>query len=169
MKSNNLIALLLLLLSPLAASALESDKKQPIYIEADNVEIDDGKGVSVFQGNVDVTQGSVHFTADKVVVTRTEGKADHIRATGNPVTFKQDQEGGKEPIRGRSRAIEYDTDSEMVHMIGDSVLYQGKDSFKSDRISYDRTKSLVRAGASAKGKQRVRISIESKKTLEKSE
>ena len=51
-------------------------------------------------------------------------------------------------------------------MIGDSVLFQGKDSFKSDRITYDRTKSLVRAGASAKGKQRVRISIESQKTLE---
>ncbi len=169
MKSNKLTALLLLFLLPLTASALESDKNKPIYIEADSVEIDNGKGVSVYQGNVDVTQGSIHFTADKVVVTRNEGKSDHIRATGNPVTFKQELEGKKEPVRGRSRAVEYDTDSEMLHMIGDSVLYQGKDSFKSDRITYDRTKSLVRAGASAKGKQRVRISIESPKKLEKVE
>ncbi len=169
MKSSKLIALLLLFLLPLAASALESDKNKPIYIEADSVEIDDGKGVSVYQGSVDVTQGSMHFTADKVVVTRKEGKSDHIRATGNPVTFEQELEGEKEPVRGRARAVEYDTDSEMLHMIGDAVLYQGKDSFKSDRISYDRTKSLVRAGASAKGKQRVRISIESKKKLEKIE
>jgi lipopolysaccharide export system protein LptA len=103
------------------------------------------------------------------VVTRVEGKSDHIRATGNPVTFKQDQEGEKEPVRGRSQAVEYDTDSEMIQMIGDSVLYQGKDSFKSDRITYDRIKSQVRAGASAKGKQRVRITIESKQKLEKVE
>ena len=169
MKSTKPIALLLLFLSPLAASALESDKNQPIYIEADSVEIDDGKGVSTFEGNVDVTQGSLRFMADKVIVTRAEGKSDHIHATGNPVTFEQELEGEKEPIRGMARVVEYDTNSEMVHMIGDSVLYQGKDSFKSDRITYDRTKSLVRAGASAKGKQRVRISIESKKTLEKAE
>ena len=166
MKLNKLIAIPLLFLLPMAVAALESDKDQPIYIEADNVEIDDGKGVSIFQGNVDVAQGSIRFTADKVVVTRTEGKSDHIRATGNPVTFEQKQEGEKEPVRGRSRTVEYDTDSEIIHMTGDSVLFQGKDSFKSDRITYDRTKSLVRAGASAKGKQRVRISIESQKTLE---
>ena len=133
------------------------------------MEIDDGKGVSIFQGNVDVTQGSIHFTADKVVVTRVEGKSDHILATGGPVTFEQEQEGEKEPVRGRSRAVEYDTDGELVHMIGDAVLYQGKDSFKSDRISYDRTKSLVRAGASAKGKQRVKIFIQSPKKLQNAE
>jgi lipopolysaccharide export system protein LptA len=45
-------------------------------------------------------------------------------------------------------------------MIGDAVLIQGKDSMRSDRIVYDRVKSVVKAGAAAKGKQRVRISIE---------
>jgi lipopolysaccharide export system protein LptA len=31
---------------------------------------------------------------------------------------------------------------------------------RSDRIVYDRVKSVVKAGAAAKGKERVRISIE---------
>ena len=44
MKLNKLIAIPLLFLLPMAVAALESDKDQPIYIESDNVEIEDGKG-----------------------------------------------------------------------------------------------------------------------------
>ena len=54
----------LLSLLSTSAAALESDASQPIYVEADSVEINDGTGVSVYQGNVDVTQGSIHLTAD---------------------------------------------------------------------------------------------------------
>ncbi|OQX44175.1 MAG: lipopolysaccharide transport periplasmic protein LptA, partial [Candidatus Sedimenticola endophacoides] len=54
-------------------------------------------------------------------------------------------------------------DSEILYLIGDAVLSQGKDSFKSDRITYDRVKAVVKAGASAKGKQRVRATISSGK------
>ncbi|MCP3868950.1 MAG: lipopolysaccharide transport periplasmic protein LptA [Gammaproteobacteria bacterium] len=166
MKPNriNALPLFLLLLISLPLQALESDKNQPVYIEADSVEINDGTGISVYQGNVDVTQGSIHLTADKVTVTQRPGNANHIRAEGNPVTFKQNMEDQKKPIEGSARIAEYDTESEILHMIGNAVLLQGKDSFKSDRISYDRSKSLVRAGTSAKGKERVKISIQSKKS-----
>ena len=41
------------------------------------------------------------------------------------------------------------------------MLVQNGNTMKSDRIVYDRVKHKVRAGAAAKGKQRVRITIQS--------
>lgn len=48
-------------------------------------------------------------------------------------------------------------------MTGDAVLNQGKDTFKSDKIIYDRARAVVKAGASAKGKERVKVTIGGKK------
>jgi lipopolysaccharide export system protein LptA len=148
-----------LLLGPVAALALESDKDQPIGVEADSVDIDDRKGLSVYKGDVVLTQGSIVIKADKLTVTQSEKKSDHVVAEGRPVTYRQETDDDKGVVTGKGTRIEYDADSETIYLIGDAVLTQGKDSFKSDRITYDRAKSIVRGGASAKGKQRVKVTI----------
>ena len=56
--------------------------------------------------------------------------------------------------------MEYDVDGDELMLIDEAELRQGRDSFRSDRIVYDRVRAVVKAGAAAKGKQRVRISIE---------
>ena len=45
-------------------------------------------------------------------------------------------------------------------MIGNAVLFQGKDSFRSDRITYDRKSGILKGGTSAQGKRRVQVTIE---------
>lgn len=154
---------LLLLLFPGIAPALQSDKDQPIYIEADAVDIDDRNGTSIYKGNVVLTQGSIVMTADKVTVTQRQEQTDQIEAVGRPVTFQQDTDDGKGTIKGRAKKTEYSANGETLYMIGDAVLIQGKDTFKSDRIVYDRARAIVKAGASAKGKERVRVTIGGKK------
>ncbi|MES9846139.1 MAG: lipopolysaccharide transport periplasmic protein LptA [Candidatus Sedimenticola sp. PURPLELP] len=162
------LLLSLMLALPGLGFALESDKDQPIYIESDSVDFDDDKGIAVYKGSVELTQGSIRVTADKITVTQSKDKeSDRILATGKPVTYKQDTDGGKGAIRARMKRMEYDSNSEILHMIGDAVLSQGKDTFKSDRINYDRAKAVVKAGASAKGKQRVRVTIQSNKKKNK--
>ncbi len=156
-----LLAAVILMLAPMRLLALASDSAQPIYMEADGVEIDDGTGISIYEGNVVVDQGSIHLTADKVVVTRKPNGENFIVATGNPTTFRQKTDDGG-LVKGRSKRAEYDTGSEVIVLIGDAVVVQGKDSFASDRIVYDRVKGQVRAGAKAKGKQRVRVTIQPK-------
>lgn len=157
------LAIILLLTLPGLASALKSDKDQPIYVEADGVDIDDRKGVSTYKGNVELTQGSIVIKADRVIVTQQANQTDLIEAIGNPVTFKQDTEGKKGAIKGRAKKTEYSANSEIIYMTGDAVLNQGKDTFKSDKIIYDRARAVVKAGASAKGKERVRVTIGGKK------
>ncbi|MES9961346.1 MAG: lipopolysaccharide transport periplasmic protein LptA [Sedimenticola sp.] len=162
------LVLALLLMLPGLGLALESDKDQPIYIESDSVDFDDDKGVAIYKGNVELTQGSIRVTASSITVTQSDDKeSDHLLAVGNPVTYKQETEGDKGTIRARMKRLEYDSNSEILHMVGDAVLSQGKDTFKSDRINYDRTKAVIKAGASAKGKQRVRVTIQSRNKKEK--
>ncbi len=153
-----LAATLALLLSGSAAMALESDRSQPIELAADSVDIDEGKGVSVYKGDVDLRQGTMRLQADVVTVHQRGRKPAKIVAEGRPVKFQQQSKKG--PVKGRARRVEYQVDSENLTLAGDAVLIQGKDSMRSDRIVYDRVRAVVKAGAAAKGKQRVRISIE---------
>jgi len=152
-----LLALVLILAAP-AILALESDKEQPIELTADSVDIDESKGMSVYRGDVDLRQGSIRLLADVVTVYQRKRKATKIIAEGNPVKFEQATDKG--PVKGRAKRAEYEVNSENLVMIGDAVLIQGKDRMQSDRITYDRVKSVVKAGAAAKGKQRVKITIE---------
>ncbi|MES9906296.1 MAG: lipopolysaccharide transport periplasmic protein LptA [Sedimenticola sp.] len=154
-------ALVICLLSviPAITQALQSDQNQPTYIEADSVEMDDGTGISIYKGNVVVTQGSIRFTADKVVVTQKPGEADHLDATGRPVHFQQEVDNNEGLVKGRSKRVEYSSDSEIIYLIDDAFLTQKQDTFSSDRIIYDRAKAVVKAGTSAKGKERVRVTI----------
>ena len=158
----------LLLMVPWPSAALESDKDQPILVEADGADINDRTGISVYTGNVIVTQGSIRINADKITITQQDDKSDHILAEGKPVRFQQQPDDKKELIKGQALRTEYYMDSEMLYMVGDAVLSQGKDSFRSDRITYNRVKAQVKAGSSAKGKQRVRISIQPRNKEKKS-
>jgi lipopolysaccharide export system protein LptA len=156
-RAKPLLALMLILASP-AVFALESDKEQPIELAADSVDIDESKGISTYRGDVDLRQGSMHLKADVVTVHQNKRKPTKIIAEGRPVKFRQATDKGL--VKGEARRAEYEVNSENLVMIGDAVLIQGKDSMRSDRIVYDRVKSVVKAGAAAEGKQRVRISIE---------
>ncbi len=154
---NSLLALLLAVLTA-TATALESDKQQPIQLAADSVDVDQSKGVSIYRGDVDLRQGSIHLQADIVTVQHRGKKPSKIVAEGRPVKFSQ--QSNKGPVKGQARRAEYEVNSENLVLIGDAVLVQGKDSMRSDRIVYDRVRSVVKAGAAAKGKQRVQITID---------
>lgn len=156
--------LCLALISGLQAPAwsLESDSSQPIYIEADGATYDDKTGVSVYTGQVEVTQGSMLLNSDKLVVYTKDRKPYKFVATGEPVTFKQTPKPGAEDVHGRALTAEYYTDTELLVMIEKAVVWQGKDTYASERIEYDRKNAIVKAGqASSRGK-RVHITLHPK-------
>ena len=159
MSHSKALLALMLILAAAGTPALESDKEQPIELAADSVDIDESKGMSIYRGDVDLRQGSIRLLADVVTVYQDKRKPTKIIAEGRPVKFQQDTDKGQ-VIKGRAKRAEYEVNSENLVMIGDAVLIQGKDTMRSDRIVYDRVKSVVKAGAAAKGKERVHISIE---------
>ena len=144
----------------LPVAALEGDQEQPIYIEADSVELDDVKDTSVYIGNVQVDQGSMRILADHVTVQHKEDRRPRfITALGNPVRYRQDVEGDKGEVHAQAQRMDYDADKDELTLIEQAVLTQANDLFSSDRIVYDRAHSQVKAGASAQGSGRVKITF----------
>lgn len=154
------IALLGLSLCHGWALALSSDRQQAVDIAADSVDIDEAAGVSTYSGNVEINQGSIRVQAAKVVVEHKPGQRRMIKASGKPARFRQLPDNSKEYVNGQAQRIEYGLDSEELVLIGKAKLTQGKDSFSSDRIVYDRVRSVVKAGAAASGKERVKVTIQ---------
>jgi|GEM_PF-190182 len=143
-----------------SASALEGDQDQPMYIEADSVELDDIKDTSLYLGNVQIDQGTMRILADQVTVQHKEDRRPrHIVAVGNPVHYRQDVEGEKGEVKAHAQRIEYDAVRDELILIDQAELTQAADRFASDRIVYDRAHAQVKAGASAQGSGRVRITF----------
>jgi lipopolysaccharide export system protein LptA len=150
----------LLGLTGTAAQALDSDQQQPLFIEADAVELDEKTAESLYMGKVDVQQGSLRILADQVRVKHREDRQPrHITALGEPARYRQMTEDDTEPVLGEARRMEYDADRNEITFIDRAVLTQGKDRFASDRIVYNRTTERVTAGTSAKGRERAKITI----------
>ena len=106
-------------LLPTVGTALESDRQQPIYLEADSVELNERSGVSTYRGQVKLTQGTRVLTADKVTVEQT-ANGDRVVAEGRPATFAQRMENRPEPVEGQARRIEHSSADNRLILTGDA-------------------------------------------------
>ena len=128
-------ALLACLCSPAAAEKADRDK--PINLEADRVHIDDAKKVSVFEGNVVLTQGTLVMRADRMIVREDGQGFNQGTAFGNPVTFRQKRDGVDEYIEGEALRVEYDGKAERLQLFNRAQMKRGTDEVRGSYISYD--------------------------------
>ena len=136
--------------------ALEEDAKQPLYIEADEVEVDEASDTSVYVGHVQVDQGSMRLLADHVTVYHREDRQPRlIIALGRPASYKQLLDDDQGEVQAFARRMEYDADTDELVLIGEGLLIQGEDRLTGERILYDRARARFRAG----GTGRVKITI----------
>jgi lipopolysaccharide export system protein LptA len=124
-----------LLASPVHAEKADRDK--PVNLEADSVTLDDIRKVSVYEGNVVVSQGTLMLRADRVQVTQNAGGLDTVIATGRPVAFRQKVDGRDEFIEGFANRIEYDSGKSQLELIGEAQLRRGSDELRGAQISYN--------------------------------
>ncbi|MDP3477711.1 lipopolysaccharide transport periplasmic protein LptA [Hydrogenophaga sp.] len=130
-----LLGLLLLGWSSLPR-AENADRDKPIYMEADSVVIDDQKQTSVFEGKVELKQGTLLIRAEMIVVKQNAQGYKHCTATGNPASFSQKHEGSDEIMEGYGERIEYDTFAETVNFYGQARVKRAQDDLKGDHIAY---------------------------------
>lgn len=135
----------LLLTLPGLATALESDRAQPIHVRADRVELDNRSGVSTYRGNVTLEQGSLRLAAELLRVHRTGSELDRLEAEGKPVRFRQRPEGATTDIEGEALRLEYRATEDRLLLRGAAWVQQGGDRFSGERIDYDIVHSRVQA------------------------
>ena len=131
----SLCGLMLLIWSTLTY-AENADRTKPIHLESDRVVIDDVKQTSVFEGQVELTQGTLRIQADKIVLTQDKDGFKHCTATGKPASFRQKHEGTDEYMEGYGERIEYDTRSETVDFYVHARVKRGQDDVQGDHIAY---------------------------------
>lgn len=134
--SHFLIACVFMLFA-LPSFAEKADKDKPIEIEADTVTVNDAKKISVYTGNVIVTQGTLVIRADKLVVREDIEGFQHSSSYGNPTTFKQKREGKDEYMEGSAQRIEYDGRMDKVQLFTKAWVKRANDIVHGDYIMYD--------------------------------
>lgn len=114
-----------------------TDRDQPIELEADTVTVDEAKKISIYSGNVILTQGSLAIRAEKMTVREDGDGFQHTICTGSPTTFRQKRAGKDEYIEGGGQRIEYNGRMEKVKLFTSAWVKRGGDIINGDYISYD--------------------------------
>lgn len=120
-----------------AAQAERADRDKPVNLESDTVEVNDLNKVSVYQGNVRLTQGTLLITADKLVVTQDDDGFSKSTAYGSPTYFKQKRDGVDELTEGWAQRLDYDAKRDKVEMFTQARIKRGQDEVRGNYIAYD--------------------------------
>ncbi len=150
------------------AGAVSSDQEQPIQIEANSASLDNQKGLTMYFGNVVITQGTLKLKAEKVTLTYDDKRqidvviAETEKADSPPVYFEQVLDN-KELIRAEARLMEYHAKKDILHLKKSAKVWKNKDTITGDHIMYDAKLGKITAKAAQPGETgsgRVKVTIE---------
>lgn len=154
-----MLCALLLGLAP-AAMARESDRDQPIELQAedgDMVLAEDG--VTRLRGSVVISQGTLRIAAQNAELTRTGGEMARVVLEGNPASLQQQGEDGRQ-VHARAQRIDYDVKTEVVTLTGNVSVNQGGDDLRGQRITYDLKSERLNASGQGSEDGRIRMTIQ---------
>lgn len=157
-----LIAVVLLLAPYAGAAPRNSDRDQPINLSAERAEIDNVKGVSVYQGNVVLTQGTLKITGNVMHVYYTPGSRElnRIVVQGDPATYQELLEGESEYVHAKAPRMEYyAAGPRRVRLLQGATLWQGRNTFHGNQVVYNIEADQVEASSGKSSTQRIQITI----------
>jgi lipopolysaccharide export system protein LptA len=152
---------------PLPAAAEKADKEKPVQIEANRMSADEARRLTLFEGNVVFTKGTLSVRADRIVVRQDAEGFQHASATGNPVQFRQktDSKNG-EPgiwIAGEAQRVEIDDREEKVELFERARVTRGQDEVRGEYILLDQRSEFFTVTGGKDGQTgRVQVTIQPK-------
>jgi lipopolysaccharide export system protein LptA len=167
----NFFLLITALLLPAAGIALTSDRDQPISIEADSAYVDDTKGITIYEGNALIQQGTLNISADKVKVIMSNSEVIEIIASMKQTSeglahYEQVPDDNEDLVAADAKMITYFIQEERLHLAGDAHLQQTRDKFSGELLYYNMTTGVVelKGGKKSDNKTgRVSITLQPKK------
>ncbi len=156
-----LLASLLLASLPRALFAAPEDKKQPIQVEADSLEIRDLDNISIYTGNVRLAQGSLLIHSDRLVIYFNDNKElTLMEMTGKPATFRQLDDEQNEML-GQADKLEYHEPKSLLVLKGNARFSNKGDTIESSSIRINTETDYIEAESSDPD-ERVRMVIQPK-------
>jgi lipopolysaccharide export system protein LptA len=133
-----------------ASFALSTDKQKDIEIEADSAEMDDLKGITIYRGDVVVTQGSIRMTGHTMTVHFAEnGDMELVIMQGTPATYRQLPDNSETYDEAEALQMEYYALKDYIILKEKALVTKPDGSRMSGkRIEYDTVLSKVIAKGS---------------------
>ena len=158
---------ILVLMFSLPARAEKADKDKPTELEANRMSADDVRRLSIFEGKVVLTKGTMRVLADRIVVRQDEEGYQYATAEGKPVRFRQRQDPRppeKEGIwmDGEALRIEIDEKANTVKLFESARVNRGGDQVAGNYILVDQNSEYFSVSAGKDGEQRVKMTIQPK-------
>jgi len=125
-----------------AVFAEKADLDKPTQIEAGKMSADDARRMTIFEGRVVVTRGTMRLTADRVVVRQDAEGYQFATATGKPARFRQRQDP-KPPeseglwMEGEALRMEMDDRSGRIELFDSARVKRGGDEVAGNYILLD--------------------------------
>lgn len=129
------VTTILLLCAPVCL-AEHADRDKPLFLEADQLLIDDVRQTSTFSGNVQLTQGTILIRGDRIEVVKNKDGFKQAKVYGNTASFRQKRDKSEEYVEGYGERIEYDTRTGMVDFFVQARVKRELDEVRGDHINY---------------------------------
>ena len=124
-------------LAPAVAWAEKADRDKPMNIEADRLDHDDLRKISIFQGRVIASKGTILFRGQTLEVREDpDGYQQGILlpAPGQRAFYRQKREGLQEFFEAEAERIEYDGRRDRVILSGRAELRRLRGTTLADEI-----------------------------------
>lgn len=140
--------------------ALASDHEQEIIIEADSAEYREPEGVTIYQGNVSVSQGTILLQSDRITVQAQAGQTTRLVAEGSPANYMQTINEAGDKVIATSDHMEYLTVEGVLTLTQEARLTQQGTTLSGNQIVYDVQQHVLRASSQGESNnERVRVTI----------
>ena len=112
--------------------------------------------------DVEIDQGSLHISADRVTIAMDGDQVTRIDAIGAPAKMHQKPSPEREPVYARATTIQYDVAREILTLIEKAAVTQEGSTVKGERIEYFVQEQRVKAssGSAESGASRVQMVIQ---------
>jgi len=131
------ICVALFFFSPLCWGA-DVDRKQPIHVEADQMQYDSQNKINRYIGNVIASQGSLKLRSAQIEIRQDSDGYQLGLATGSAkqrAFFSQDRNQQNERIEGEAIRVEYNGRTATLKLSGDAVLRRYRDDVLTDQTA----------------------------------
>lgn len=152
-KITQIVCLSLGVLSASSSFALPSDRDQMLYITADSAEMNYKTGISTYQGNVKLDQGTTKLRSENMTIISKElqfNELERIIAKGKTAYYETKPEPEDPLLVGTANTIIYKPKDGSLELHDHAVAKQENNVIKGERIDYDINNRHVRSSG---GKQ----------------
>lgn len=153
-----MLALCLLTFS-LASPALESDRQQPLEINANTTDGTLGDGVTTMRGDVEIRQGSLHIKADEAEVEKIDGRVQRVTFRGQPAFLEQEIED-QGLVTATATTIDYRVATGLVTLTGDADVQHPQYQISGDLLTYDLKAQHFEGSSDANSNGRIHIRLD---------